>query len=278
MSSVRAGRFQRARDRLALMQARNAAFGARLKVLTRHLDAEGGEAPDGYDPASEGSDVPTTPAQPSTPIEASSSALIPVNPTAPVETRDSAYPVVVMAPAGSWIRVYRASGGQPLTDANGARQAFVAEVRYLPDPTTTVYGTSVPLSPGVPNWFAVTSTDPLGTESAPVALAAISQVASAAEGSPTSQPGGPATPAAPTPATPAAPAPGGLPNDLARIEGIGPRHAEMLESIGVDTVKELSRRNPTSLKEMIETRHGKVVGLSAAAVTDWVGQAKTLSK
>ncbi|MHA6523786.1 DUF4332 domain-containing protein [Tessaracoccus sp. G1721] len=65
-------------------------------------------------------------------------------------------------------------------------------------------------------------------------------------------------------------------NDLARIKGIGPKYAEMLKSIGVDSVKELRHRNPEHLKEMIETRHGPVIGLSLAECQDWVDQAKAL--
>ncbi len=63
-------------------------------------------------------------------------------------------------------------------------------------------------------------------------------------------------------------------NDLARIKGIGVKHAEMLKSIGVDSIKELRHRNAESLKEMIESRHGSVVGLSVAQVEDWIKQAK----
>jgi len=66
-------------------------------------------------------------------------------------------------------------------------------------------------------------------------------------------------------------------NDLARIKGIGPKHAEMLKSIGVDSVKELQHRNPTNLQEMIEERHGRVIGLSLQEVTEWVEEAKSLS-
>jgi len=49
-------------------------------------------------------------------------------------------------------------------------------------------------------------------------------------------------------------------NDLAELKGIGPKHAAMLKEIGVDSIKELRHRNASRLKEMIETRHGKVVG------------------
>ena len=65
-------------------------------------------------------------------------------------------------------------------------------------------------------------------------------------------------------------------NDLARIKGIGPKYAEMLKSIGVDSVKELRHRNAANLKEMIETLHGAVIGLSVAECEDWVTQAKAL--
>ena len=51
-------------------------------------------------------------------------------------------------------------------------------------------------------------------------------------------------------------------NDLAELKGIGQKYAEMLKSIGVDSIKELSHRNAGHLKEMIVTRHGAVVGLS----------------
>lgn len=66
-------------------------------------------------------------------------------------------------------------------------------------------------------------------------------------------------------------------NDLARIKGIGPKHAEMLKSIGVDSMKELRHRKAANLKEMIEERHGPVIGLSLAACEDWIKQAKELS-
>ena len=68
-----------------------------------------------------------------------------------------------------------------------------------------------------------------------------------------------------------------VPNDLAELKGIGPKHAEMLKSIGVDSIKELSHRNPTHLKEMIETRHGKVVGLSEHTCQAWIDEAKALA-
>ena len=69
---------------------------------------------------------------------------------------------------------------------------------------------------------------------------------------------------------------GGMENDLYKLKGIGPKYTEMLENIGVDSIKELSHRVPENLKEMIETRHGPVVGLSVAEVTDWINQAKAI--
>jgi predicted flap endonuclease-1-like 5' DNA nuclease len=63
-------------------------------------------------------------------------------------------------------------------------------------------------------------------------------------------------------------------NDLAKLKGIGPKYAEMLKSIGVDSIKELKHRNAASLKEMIETRHGKVVGLSEKECKTWIDEAK----
>jgi predicted flap endonuclease-1-like 5' DNA nuclease len=66
----------------------------------------------------------------------------------------------------------------------------------------------------------------------------------------------------------------GVENDLAKLKGIGPKHAEMLKSIGVDSIKELRHRNAARLKEMIESRHGRVVGLSEQACQAWIDEAK----
>jgi predicted flap endonuclease-1-like 5' DNA nuclease len=64
-------------------------------------------------------------------------------------------------------------------------------------------------------------------------------------------------------------------NDLADIKGIGPKHAAMLKEIGVDSIKELRHRKAANLKEMIENRHGKVVGLSEKTVQGWIDEAKS---
>ncbi|HEY6203343.1 MAG TPA: DUF4332 domain-containing protein [Candidatus Limnocylindria bacterium] len=66
----------------------------------------------------------------------------------------------------------------------------------------------------------------------------------------------------------------GMENDLWKLKGIGPKHTEMLEKIGVDSIKELSKRRADSLVKMIEERHGKVVGLSEKIAQDWIDQAK----
>jgi predicted flap endonuclease-1-like 5' DNA nuclease len=63
-------------------------------------------------------------------------------------------------------------------------------------------------------------------------------------------------------------------NDLAELKGIGPRYAELLKSIGVDSIKELSHRNASHLRDMIETRHGKVVALSEHECQTWIDEAK----
>jgi hypothetical protein len=41
-----------------------------------------------------------------------------------------------------------------------------------------------------------------------------------------------------------------------------------------DSIKELSHRNPSHLKQMIEERHGPVVGMSEDECRDWIEQAK----
>lgn len=65
-------------------------------------------------------------------------------------------------------------------------------------------------------------------------------------------------------------------NDLFKLKGIGPKHTAMLEAIGVDSIKELSHRNPASLTKMIAERHGSVVGLSEKQVSGWITEAKSL--
>jgi predicted flap endonuclease-1-like 5' DNA nuclease len=70
---------------------------------------------------------------------------------------------------------------------------------------------------------------------------------------------------------------GHVANDLAQLKGIGPRYAEMLKSVGVDSIKELKHRNPAHLKEMIEQRHGTVIGLSEEECRTWIEEAKAFA-
>ena len=66
-------------------------------------------------------------------------------------------------------------------------------------------------------------------------------------------------------------------NDLAELKGIGPKYAEMLRSIGVASVKELRHRDPGHLLEMINKRHGEVVGIGLNQLKVWVEEAKSHS-
>jgi hypothetical protein len=66
-------------------------------------------------------------------------------------------------------------------------------------------------------------------------------------------------------------------NDLAELKGIGPKHAEMLHSIGVASVKELRHRDPSHLLEMINARHGEVIGVGLNQLKVWVEEAKSHS-
>ena len=67
---------------------------------------------------------------------------------------------------------------------------------------------------------------------------------------------------------------GHVKNDLGELKGIGPSYAEMLKSVGVDSIKELQHRNARHLKEMIESRHAKVIGLSEHECQTWIDEAK----
>ena len=65
-------------------------------------------------------------------------------------------------------------------------------------------------------------------------------------------------------------------NDLHKLKGIGPKHTATLESIGVDSIKELSHRNASSLAQMILDRHGRIIGVSEKQVAGWIAEAKSL--
>lgn len=47
-----------------------------------------------------------------------------------------------------------------------------------------------------------------------------------------------------------------------------------LKEIGVDSIKELRHRYAGELEEMIENRHGHVVGLSEKTVQGWIDAAQ----
>jgi predicted flap endonuclease-1-like 5' DNA nuclease len=70
--------------------------------------------------------------------------------------------------------------------------------------------------------------------------------------------------------------------DLARVKGISGVYSDLLEASGVDTVKELATRRPDNLHAKItETNAAKQLTQrppTAAAVEDWVAQAKDLPK
>lgn len=68
--------------------------------------------------------------------------------------------------------------------------------------------------------------------------------------------------------------------DLSRVKGIGQVYSNLLEEAGVDTVKELARRNPENL-------HAKIVAVAeekklaqrlpdVEEVAEWISQAKEL--
>ncbi|MFP4344327.1 MAG: DUF4332 domain-containing protein [Anaerolineales bacterium] len=69
--------------------------------------------------------------------------------------------------------------------------------------------------------------------------------------------------------------------DLSRIRGVRTEYADLLEASGVDTVKELARRNPQNLFETLQAvneEHELVRRMpTREQVNDWVDQAKALS-
>jgi hypothetical protein len=68
--------------------------------------------------------------------------------------------------------------------------------------------------------------------------------------------------------------------DLMRIKGVAEEYSELLEAAGVDTVKELKRRNAANLVEKMAEVNAKkkLVRLlpSEKRVGSWVAHAKTL--
>jgi len=70
--------------------------------------------------------------------------------------------------------------------------------------------------------------------------------------------------------------------DLFRIKGVASEYADLLEEAGVDTVVELSKRNPENLFKMVEEANKKkdlVRKLPTAdQIKDWIDQAKKLPR
>lgn len=70
--------------------------------------------------------------------------------------------------------------------------------------------------------------------------------------------------------------------DLMRIDGVGPKYADLLENAGVDTVKELGTRNAANLHakltEVNETENYVERLPTAEEVERWVAEAKTLAQ
>ena len=67
-------------------------------------------------------------------------------------------------------------------------------------------------------------------------------------------------------------------HDLDKLKGIGPKYREILEEVGVASIKELRHRNPAHLKEMIEQRHGTVVALSEHELRTWIDEAQAFKE
>lgn len=68
--------------------------------------------------------------------------------------------------------------------------------------------------------------------------------------------------------------------DLMRVSGIGPQYSELLEYVGVDTIKELRHRNGANLAaKMVEINEEKHLSGSAPSektVKSWIDSAKEL--
>lgn len=69
--------------------------------------------------------------------------------------------------------------------------------------------------------------------------------------------------------------------DLARIKGVAAVRGDLLEEIGVDTVKELAQRNAQNLHARIVQIHEErktAFMPTLEEVTDWIAQAKELPR
>ena len=69
--------------------------------------------------------------------------------------------------------------------------------------------------------------------------------------------------------------------DLLRVKGVGPEYAELLVSAGIDTLRDLRRRNPTALVAKIIGLNGahKVVNRlpTESMVEGWINSAQRLN-
>ena len=69
--------------------------------------------------------------------------------------------------------------------------------------------------------------------------------------------------------------------DLMRVKGIGSEYADLLEVAGVDTIRELRRRNPANLLEtlvVLNTRKRLVRRLpTEGMVSGWIDEAKVVN-
>ena len=67
--------------------------------------------------------------------------------------------------------------------------------------------------------------------------------------------------------------------DLLRVKGVGPEYAFILSKAGVDTLKELRRRNPANLIRSITDLNGKIGNIrrlpTPEMVAAWIATAQT---
>jgi predicted flap endonuclease-1-like 5' DNA nuclease len=69
--------------------------------------------------------------------------------------------------------------------------------------------------------------------------------------------------------------------DLMRIKGVGPEYADLLNQIGIDSVKEFAQRNPENTLERVEELDKKKPDVIRRLplldeIKDWIAQAKKL--
>jgi predicted flap endonuclease-1-like 5' DNA nuclease len=70
--------------------------------------------------------------------------------------------------------------------------------------------------------------------------------------------------------------------DLLRINGVGRQYAELLQSSGVDSVKELAQRKPDhlheKLKESNDSKRQVHIVPNLTSLTNWISEAKKLPR